>query len=490
MILAVDVGTSALKAALFERSGAVVSRAAAPLTLLPDPDPVRREADVREWIRVLRRLTAELGAGGADRASGPAAGRIDAVVVSGQNPTLVPVSSDGEPLANAITWMDRRCVEESRIVAERRGSPCDPSFFLPKALWLLRHRPDVYGRARWLFSCPEYVSFVLTGEAVTFLPTPDYTRTVMWDAETVRSLGMDPGKFPPFLASGAEMGRVTAAGEAATGVPRGARVFAGAQDYIAALLGTATVAPGRACLRSGTSEGVNVCSAKRTDDARLMCVGHIAPDCWNVSGFISTSGKALEWFRNAMGGADAAWDDLFDDISRSPPGANRLLFLPYLSGERTPIWDPLARGAFVGLTLNHGRRDMTRAVVESVAYAIRDVVETIEAAGVEVRDLRITGGPSRSPVWNQLKADVTGRRLRVPAQRDSDLAGDACLALFGLGDYDSIAAASEATVRMGAVFEPDAARGRIYDGMFELYRAIYRGLKAVFAGLSGATGGQ
>jgi len=125
-----------------------------------------------------------------------------------------------------------------------------------------------------------------------------------------------------------------------------------------------------------------------------------------------------------------------------------------------------------------------------VACAIRDVVETIEEAGVEVRDLRITGGPSRSPVWNQLKADVTGRRLLVPAQRDSDLAGDACLALFGLGDYDSIAAASEATVSMGAVFEPDAARGRIYDGMFELYRAIYRGLKAVFAGLSGATGGQ
>jgi hypothetical protein len=120
------------------------------------------------------------------------------------------------------------------MVAERRGSPCDPSFFLPKALWLLHHRPDGYGRARWLFSCPEYVSFILTGEAVTFLPTPDYTRTVMWDAETVRSLGMDPGKFPPFIASGAAMGTVTEAGEAATGVlpgpPAGVRRALGGNE--------------------------------------------------------------------------------------------------------------------------------------------------------------------------------------------------------------------------------------------------------------------
>jgi len=306
----------------------------------------------------------------------------------------------------------------------------------------------------------------------------------MWDADAVRVLGMDPGKFPPFIASAAPLGPVTAAGAAASCIPPGTPVFAGAPDYIASLLGTGTVAAGRACLRSGTSEGVNVCSDHPSADPRLLSVAHIAPGCWNVSGFISTSGKALEWFRGSTGRSSADYRDLFEDIAQIPAGANRLLFLPYLAGERTPIWDPLARGAFIGLTLNHHRRDMTRAVVESVAYAIRDVIEVMGEAGVAVADLRITGSPSRSPLWNQVKADVTKRRLLVPAMPDSDLAGDACLALYGLKEYGSIAEASEAIVSMGAVFEPDAGRGRVYDEMFALYRESYRGLRSVFTGLS------
>jgi xylulokinase len=153
------------------------------------------------------------------------------------------------------------------------------------------------------------------------------------------------------------------------------------------------------------------------------------------SGFISTSGKALEWFMRASGGTAAGYERLFGDVAKVPAGADRLLFLPYLAGERSPIWDPDARGAFVGLTLNHGTREMSRAVVESVAYAVRDVIEVMEEAGAPVRDLRITGRPSRSPVWNQIKADVTGRRILVPAAADPDLAGDASLALYGLGDY-------------------------------------------------------
>jgi xylulokinase len=199
---------------------------------------------------------------------------------------------------------------------------------------------------------------------------------------------------------------------------------------------------------------------------------------------ISTSGKALEWFKNTTGKADASYESVLADVEEVPPGANRLLFLPYLAGERAPLWDPNARGAFIGLTLNHRRKDMTRAVVESVAYAIRDVIEAMEEARLSVQDLRITGSPARSAVWNQIKADVTGRRILVPATQDSDLAGDACLALYALGDYPTIAAASEAIAKMGAVFEPDPANKAIYDEMFGLYRESYRGLRHVFEGLS------
>ncbi len=215
-----------------------------------------------------------------------------------------------------------------------------------------------------------------------------------------------------------------------------------------------------------------------------MCVSHVAEGCWNVSGFISTSGKALEWFLKASGGSAAGYERLFEDIAEVPAGADRLLFLPYLAGERAPIWDPDARGAFIGLTLNHGAREMGRAVVESVAYAVRDVIEVMEEAGASVRELRITGRPSRSAVWNQIKADVTGRRILVPAAGDPDLAGDACLALYGLGEFASIAAAADSIAKMGAAFEPDPAATRVYDELFALYRDAYRGLRPVFAALA------
>jgi xylulokinase len=476
MIVAVDIGTSLMKAALFGEGGALIAREETPLSLVPHPDPLCHEVEASQWVEALRHLVSRLG---------PAVkGGLEALVVSGNGPTFVPVGADGSPLSKAMTWMDRRATEEATIVAETRGSPTDAAFYLPKALWILRHRPEIYERTRHFFSCPEYLTFVLTGEAVTFLPTPDYRRSIMWDADSVLALGMDPEKFPAFVAPGSPVGRLCAAGAESSGLPAGLPVFAGAPDFIVSLLGTATVAPGRACVRSGTSEGINLCSRTRVTDRRLLCVSHIAQPFYNVSGVISTSGKALEWFKNAMGRADTDYESLFTDIEELPAGANRLLFLPYLAGERAPIWDPLARGAFIGLTLNHGRKDMTRAVVESVAYAIRDVVEVMEESGVSVQDLRITGSPSHSRVWNQIKADVTGRRILVPAQADPDLVGDACLALFGLGKFASVVEASEAIVSIGATYEPDAAKGGEYDEMFALYRESYAGLRPVFAKLS------
>jgi xylulokinase len=475
VILTVDVGTSLLKAALFDRSGVPVSRAEAPLVLIPHPDPLWHESDARQWVRALRQVVPSLGAA--------AHGTLDAVVVSGNGPTLVPVDAAGAPLSNAMTWMDRRGQAEAAVISEKCGRHVDPTFYLPKAFWIFRNAPEIYERTRYFFSCPEMVAYALTGVAVTFLPTPQYTRYI-WEESQIRGLGMDPSRFPPFIASGQVVGAVSAAGEAASGIPSGVPVVAGAPDFIVSLLGTGTVVPGRACVRSGTSEGINLCSRTETTDRRLLCVSHIAEGLYNISGMISTSGKALEWFKNTTGKADASYESVLADVEEVPPGANRLLFLPYLAGERAPLWDPNARGAFIGLTLNHRRKDMTRAVVESVAYAIRDVIEAMEEARLSVQDLRITGSPARSAVWNQIKADVTGRRILVPATQDSDLAGDACLALYALGDYPTIAAASEAIAKMGAVFEPDPANKAIYDEMFGLYRESYRGLRHVFEGLS------
>jgi xylulokinase len=476
MVLAIDVGTSVLKAAVFRKDGSSVSRAEAPIVLRPNPDPLRHEVDALEWLRGLKAVTGRLGLAGAQA--------LEAVVISGNGPTLVPVSADGNPLSNAMTWMDRRGAEEASIVSAKRGRPTDPAFTLPKALWIFRHDQGLYQRTRYFFSCPEFVTFVLTGAAFTFLPTPQYTETIMWDSEAVELLGMDAELFPAFIAPGAGVGKVTPAGAAATGVPAGSPVIAGAPDFIASLLGTATVKPGRACVRSGTSEGINLCSRAPTADRRLLSVAHLAEGLYNVSGVISTTGKALEWFRQMAGRSSATYESLFESASRVPAGSNRLIFLPYLSGERAPLWDARARACFIGLTLNHGLDDMARAVIESVAFAIRDVIEVMEENGQSVQDLRIIGTPSRSAFWNQVKADVTARRILVPAQQDADLVGDLCLALFGLGEFASIAEASESVVRMGAGFEPNPAEKGLYDEMFALYRDSYKGLKEVFARLS------
>jgi len=475
MLLAFDVGTSVLKGGLFEMSGAPVSRAEIPLALIAHPDPLWHEADALTWIAALGEVAARLGV--------PGAGRIDAVVVSGNGPTLVPTDAEGNPLSNAMTWMDRRCVSEARIVSEKSGVPIDPTFYLPKAYWFYRNRPDVYERARYFFSCPEFVEYVLTGVPVTFLPAPQFTRYI-WDRELIAALGMAPEKFPPFIASGRIVGAVSGKGERATGIPAGVPVVSGGPDFVVSLLGTGTVFPGRACIRSGTSEGINLCARFPVEDRRLMCLGHIAEGCWNISGIVSTTGKALEWFKNATGRSEASYERVFEDAGGAPPGADRLIFLPYLAGERAPLWDPRARGTFIGLTLNHGMREMTRAVVESAGYAIRDVIEVMEEIGLSVQDLRITGAPARSRLWNQIKADITGRRILLPALPDADLAGDACLALYALGAFDSLAGASESIVKIGEVFEPDAQRKKLYDELFLLYRESYTSLRPVFDKLS------
>jgi xylulokinase len=179
-----------------------------------------------------------------------------------------------------------------------------------------------------------------------------------------------------------------------------------------------------------------------------------------------------------------SFETLFNQIARVPAGANGLLFLPYLAGERAPIWDPNARGAFIGLTMNHGRREMTRAVVESVGFAIRDIIEVMEENGLAVNDVRITGGQARSAQWVQIKADITGKRFVLPVMKDAEMAGNLSIARFGLKHYETLAQAAEASVQIERTFEPNKENKRVYDALFEAYRESYVGLKDVFGKIS------
>jgi xylulokinase len=478
VILAFDIGTSVLKGGVVDFDGVLQSRAEVPVHLNDREDPLVHEADANNWVSALALVAAQLQI--------PKAGsgrEIAAVVISGNGPTLVPVGSKGEPLDFAMTWMDRRGVAEARSIAEVTGQYVDPTFYLPKALWIYRNKPEVYRRTRHFCTCPEFIDLYLTGKAYTVLPSEQFTPYI-WTVETIEKLGMDPSKFPPFIRPGELVGEVRLEAEELLGIPAGTPVFAGGPDFVMTLLGTATVRPGRACDRAGTSEGINLCSEQPIKDERLLCLPHIIEGYTNISGIISTSGKALAWFKSITGRADLDYESLFEDICQVPPGSRSLLFLPYLAGERAPLWDPSARGAFVGLTANHGRKEMTRAVVEAVGFAVRDVIEVMGENGLEIGELRVTGGQARSPLWSQIRADITQKKILVPAVQDSELLGDACIGLFALRKYKTLVEASENLVKISKIFTPNPEYRGLYDRLFELYRASYRGLKEVFSELA------
>ncbi len=489
MILAVDIGTTSVKAALFDRAGACLALESRTLEHLCSDDPVVHEIDAEAWTRALLTLipalTAAASGAGTTRA-GAGGGKIECLVVSGNGPTLVPVGADSRPLHPAITWMDRRAVAEAAEAGLAAGRFLDPTYNLPKALWFKNKRPDIYAAAAHFSSCPEYICGRLTGEWRSILPAEGF-QPIIWDRDSIRALGLDGDKFPPFIKPGQTVGPVTGAAAAEFGLPAGIPVIAGGPDFTMSLVGTATTRPGRACDRAGTSEGINLChSGGFPDDSRLLLMPHIIEPYINVSGAISTTGRAVSWFRSAFGEGEKDYEGFFERICQVPPGANRLIFLPYLSGERAPIWNPEARGVFLGLTLNHGKGEMARAVVESTAFAMRDVIETMESLGGAISELRVTGNPGRNPVWNQIKADITGRPLVVPRFAHAELLGDLCIALVALGDYADAATAAEELVGMGRVHEPEPSTAGLYEDLFSLYRESYRALKPVFSGLAAA----
>jgi xylulokinase len=468
MILAYDIGTSFLKAAVVSLGGKIVARAQAPVRMVESAEPSRRECDANTWLSGMGLVTAQLGL--------REHGRIRAVVVSSNGPTLVPVGADGEPLDFAMTWMDRRAVEEAELIAEHSTTPLDASFYLPKAFWIMRHKPEVYERTRHFLPCAEYISFFLTGTASRIIPTQLF-QEFFWNEAAIPRLRMDHDKFPAFVEPGDLLGTVGARAEETLGIPQGLPVIAGGPDFIMSILGSGAIAPGRTCDRAGTSEGLNLCWSALTNDRRLLCFPHVVHGLYNISAMISSSGSALEWAARTLGDGDVR------AAQSAAPGARRLLFLPFLAPERFPIWDPSIRGAFLGLTLEHGRKEMMRAVVESSGFAVRGVIAAMESNGCQVADLRVTGGLARYPVWCQARADITGKKVLLPEQEDADLIGNACVGFLGVDDFDSLTEAAENLVRFQKTYHPNQSTAALYADLYGTFTKASMDLGETFRGL-------
>ena len=398
------------------------------------------------WVEALREIVASVGG----------YQRISAVAVSGQGPTVIPVDSDGKVLFYALLWMDKRNLRQEGT----------KSFFLPKIAWFRENHPDLYEKTKWFLSCAEYLNFFLTGEARTITPSKEFIPYI-WHSDDSAKYGLDLAKLPPFATMTDAVGSVTEHSSTFTGIPAGVPVVAAGSDFLVALLGAGAVEPGRTCDRAGTSEGINHCATAPLADKRLRTLPHAIDGLYNISGILSSTGRLFEWLRRITGQSDRSYREILQEIENLPLERSRPYFFP--SFEKNGDFE-FARGGFLELHPDHTRDDMGRAVVESIAFGIRRVLETMESNGLAIDELRVTGGQARNVIWNQLKADITGKRILVPEIEDAELLGSASCALVRQGEFGSLREASGALVKVRAVFNPRAGRHQAYNGLYENYR--------------------
>ncbi len=443
-MLTIDIGTSSIKAGAFSRADG-------------SPQWLHRESLVSEpanlwvterWIRALQATMDQC----------PSRASIDAIAFSGNGPTVIPVAEDGTAIHDALLWHDRR--EVSRIDHS--------SFFLPKVDWFRSHEPDAYRRTWRFMTCPEYLAFLFGGVPHSTSPSSEFDRYV-WDAAGIAAHGVDSARLPPLVRPGDPVGRTDARCRELFGLPAGIPVFAGGPDYLMGLVGTAVTRPGTTCDRAGTSEGINHCLAHPTASRDVRCLPHVVPGLWNIAGVLSSTGRIFEWFRRISRQRSVGYERMLAEIDAAG-FEEEPFFFP--SMHRGAAWE-FSRGMFVGLRSDHGTAEMGRGVVHSIGYAVRQSIESLRAAGCDVRELRSCGGQAKNPVWNQMKADITGIPVVCPAVLDAELVGSFCCALVGLGDQPTPWSAADRVVRLTDRYEPSEERHARFTAGYAKYLSLY-----------------
>lgn len=499
-VIGCDVGSQGTNAALYSADGTLVASAyeTYPLSF---PYPTWAEQDPDEWNAAVERACLRLVAecpGGSSAIKGLSFGsQLDGMVV---------VDSDGRPVRPAMIWMDRRAEDQAASLADRMsrrdfydavGANLDSSHAVFKALWVRDEEPDAWARARHIMPPGSYALRHVSGElAVDYSNASSLAlldpRTREWSDQVLEVTEVDRAMLPELGAGTQAVGKVTAAFAEASGLSTETVVAIGCGDEMAATLGAGVFAPGDVCDVVGTAEPVCAASSEpRSDPSMLVeCHPHADPETWLLENPGFVSGGNLRWWRDQFSpierdaetaGLGDAYDFLSTEASRVPPGSEGLVFLPCMQGAMAPEWNGAARGVFYGLTLAHTRDHMTRAILEGSAFGLRDILDAMSAAGLNVHRLVIVGGGAKGPLWRQIKADVTGLPVRVPVSVETTAGGAAILAAVGSGVHASVADAVEAFVAYRPEEHvPDPEAKEAYDEAYERYREVYFALKPVF----------
>jgi sugar (pentulose or hexulose) kinase len=474
-LLGVDVGTSSVKAGVFDPVGNLLSTARLPYRL-STPRPGRVEQDPEAWWSLCKEAVKDV----ARRVD---ANRLAAMCVVALAPSLVCVDSRGEPVRPAPVWSDRRCESEADEIAERLGTRAF-SPLLAQCLWLERNEADNYSRTRWVFQPYEYINFKLTGEVVSIALVPD---RLPWSKRHLELVGIDTNRFPQRQCETGEVVAMLLHDQAVEmGLPSGLPVVAGTVDTFSTWLGTATMRKGELCASVGTTSSAALVWDERLEDAslRVSSIPHVADSGWVMTNPMSSGGLFLDWFARQFCGSDQQpFDAIFRAADSIPVGANGLIALPYLTGERAPIFDPRARGVFFGITPAHTKDHFARAILESTGFALRDLCDAIVEIGGEIREVHLAGAAARNQVWATIITDMLGKRTLIPKVADSGLVGAAMLAGLAVGRFETVESAAQSLVRFRTALEPNPESHAKYSQLMELYRNLYVHLKDDFNAL-------
>ncbi len=494
-LLGLDISTTGAKALLINTGGDVVASATTPLTL-STPKPLWSEQNPIDWWEG---ITASIQA--VIKEAVIRGEQVSAIGLTGQMHGLVLLDEAGDVLRPAILWNDGRTAAQCDEIRQRigkekliqiTGNDALTGFTAPKILWVAENEPDIYQRVRHVLLPKDYVRFCLTGEYAVDRAGGAGTilfdlKTRTWSEEVCAALDIPLDWLPPTYEGPEITGHISEAAAKATGLKPGTPVVGGGGDQAAQATGVGAVRPGVIALTLGTS-GVVFAATEQPliePEGRLHAFCHAVPDRWHFMGVMLSAAGSLQWYRDTLA-ADVAFDELIEEAAAIPPGAEGLFFLPYLTGERTPHPDPLARGAFVGLTIRHSRAHMTRAVLEGVAFGIRDSFILIQNAGLgEISEVRISGGGARSPIWRQIMADVLGVEIKTVNTTEGAAFGAALLAGVGVGIYADTEQATDAMIRVTDTTTPNPEVHDQYAAWYGQYRALYPALKESFEAIGG-----
>jgi xylulokinase len=485
-LLGIDVGTGGTRAVLVDESGRVVASSTVDHAPFASPQTGWAEQDPRDWWRAARQAIHEV-ISGSER-------EISCIGFSGQMHGAVLLDEHDEVVRPALIWCDQRTDRQCQAITDRVGAgqlieltsnPALTGFTLPKILWVREHEPDLWARVRRVLLPKDYVRLRLTGSHAT--DVADASGTLLfdvaqrrWSRAMLHLMDLDESYLPRAFESPEITGRVTRDGAKATGLREGIPVVAGAGDQAAGAVGMGIVQPGAVSATIGTSGVVFAATSRPALDTRgrVHTFCHAIPDRWHVMGVTQAAGLSLRWFRDQFARAEN-YDQLCDEASNVPTGSDGVLWAPYLMGERTPHLDPHARAALVGLTANHTRAHVVRAILEGVAFSLRDTLTIFSEMNVPVENIRLGGGGARSPLWRQIQTDVYGRAVEVLEAEEGAAYGAALLAGVGAGIWSSVDDACAQAVRVASRIEPAIEAIEIMNKRYEAFRMLYPALHRI-----------